>query len=278
MTLNEVMVRPLMIGEEHKMFNPVQRGYAPEEIASQIESAILLERLNPGDRLQSERELKSSFQASRGTIREALSILKQKGLIKTKRGAAGGAYIAHLTVDKASEGLAFLIRQRRIPFDELAEFRECAESFAAALAAERRTNEGIAQLRAIISEMGDFIHKGKASWKQFYELERMAHETLVSQSGNTILTLVLTTIQSNQYSYTELNSIDDPTGNREPVDPNNDSGENISGREETSRIASMYADWIEIVDALKKREATRLASIIRNHVFRYSKSIRGDYV
>jgi DNA-binding FadR family transcriptional regulator len=232
------------------VFNPVQRGNVPEEIVNQIEEAVLLQKLKAGDRLRPERELKKIFQASRGTIREALSILKQKGLITIKRGASGGAYISNLTVDKASEGLAFLIRQRRISFNELAEFRECAEGMAAGLAAERATNKDIAELKGLILQMKHLIDIGNASWDEFYQLERMAHETLARQCGNTILVLVLTTIHVNLDSYAELIFWDK------------------HGPYES------YSDWLEIVDGLEKREATRVSSLIRSHVSRFSRTIR----
>ena len=88
------------------MFVPVQAGRASEEIALQIEAAIMDGRLSPGERLPSEREMQSQFGTGRGVIREAIKILKQKGLLEVKKGAKGGAYIRHLDVDNVSESLA----------------------------------------------------------------------------------------------------------------------------------------------------------------------------
>ena len=244
------------------MFTPVRSGYAAEEIAAQIEDAILLHTLNPGDQLPSERELVASFEASRGTIREALSILKQKGLITIKRGYGGGTFIADMTVDKASEGLAFLIRQKRISVDELAEFRECAEGFAASLAAERSTKEEIAELKAVVSQMKDLLSKGEVSWEEFYPLERKAHETLIRQCKNTIFQLVLTTIHLNIYPYLlrERNAL---------------SGAELQSWDKHGTYDA-YSDWLEIIDGLENKEATRVGSIIRSHVSRYNRTIREE--
>ena len=242
------------------MFNPVRCGNAPEEIAAQIENAILLQTLKPGHRLPSERELKASFEASRGTIREALSILKQKGLITIKRGYGGGTFISNMTVDKASEGLAFLIRQKRISVNELAEFRECTEGFAASLAAERSTKEEITELKAIVSQMKDLLDNGEVSWEEFYPLERKAHETLIRQCKNTIFQLVLTTIHLNIYPYLlrERNAL---------------SGEELMSWDKHG-THDAYSDWLEIIEGLENKEATRVGSIIRSHVSRYNRAIR----
>lgn len=241
------------------MFNPVQNGYVAEEIAAQIEDAIMQQKLKPGDRLQSERELKDSFQASRGTIREALSILKQKGLVSIKRGFGGGTFITDMTVDKASEGLAFLIRQKRIAVNELAEFRECTEGFAASLAAERSSKEEIAELKAVISQMKDILDKGDVSWEEFYPLERMAHEVLIRQCKNTIFQLILSTIHLNIYPYLlrERNAL---------------SGEELQSWDKHGTYDA-YSDWLEIIEGLENKEASRVGSIIRNHVYRYNRTI-----
>ena len=64
------------------LFHPAQAGRAGEDIALQIEAAILNEKFQPGESLPSERELQTQFQTGRWVIREAIRALKQKGLIE----------------------------------------------------------------------------------------------------------------------------------------------------------------------------------------------------
>ena len=66
---------------KNPIFSPAQVGRAGEDIALQIEAAILGGKILPGERLPSERELQVQFHTGRGVIREALGALKQKGLI-----------------------------------------------------------------------------------------------------------------------------------------------------------------------------------------------------
>ena len=46
-----------------------------------------------GDRLPTERELMESFQCSKGSAREALKALEVEGLVSTRTGPSGGAYL-----------------------------------------------------------------------------------------------------------------------------------------------------------------------------------------
>jgi len=71
-------------------FQPVTGTNKSEAIRLQIEAAILDNVFLPGDRLPSERELQDAFKTSRGSVREALGALKQKGLLEARKGARGG--------------------------------------------------------------------------------------------------------------------------------------------------------------------------------------------
>ena len=75
------------------MFRPYESKRAFEDVAGQIQEAILSGRLTVGQRLPSERTLAEEFSAGRLTVREALRTLETKGFIKIKKGSAGGAYI-----------------------------------------------------------------------------------------------------------------------------------------------------------------------------------------
>ena len=58
------------------------------EIADILRNEILQERYRSGDRMPSERDLASRFDANRGAVREALSQLEQLGIIRIQPGGA----------------------------------------------------------------------------------------------------------------------------------------------------------------------------------------------
>jgi DNA-binding FadR family transcriptional regulator len=72
-------------------------------IADDIKDWIVLHGLKPGDRLPGERELIESFQASKGTIREALRALETQGLVLSRTGPGGGTFVGTLSESRAME-------------------------------------------------------------------------------------------------------------------------------------------------------------------------------
>lgn len=136
------------------MFRPVRPARASGEIVSQIERAIFSGALQPGDRLQPERELAEEFAVSRITVRDALRVLEARGLVTVKVGATGGAFVAETNVDRVTESISTMIMLRRMTLSELAEARTVVESATAELAAQRADDQA---LRAV----ADTVERGR---------------------------------------------------------------------------------------------------------------------
>ena len=71
------------------------------QIAKAIRDAIVEGRLIVDERLPSEAELAEQFAVSRPTVREALKRLAAQSLIRTQRGATGGAFVNRLSFEQA---------------------------------------------------------------------------------------------------------------------------------------------------------------------------------
>ena len=77
-------------------------GELPVRIAQAIRDAIVEGRLIVDQRLPSEQELAEQFGVSRPTVREALKRLAAQSLIRTQRGATGGAFVNRLSFEEAA--------------------------------------------------------------------------------------------------------------------------------------------------------------------------------
>jgi GntR family transcriptional repressor for pyruvate dehydrogenase complex len=158
-------------------------------LAGQIEEAIELGKLKPGDRLPSERELIKQLGVSRRTISEGLRILEQKGLIEIKVGVKGGAFVNELTTDQISKGLDLLIRFKKLSVLELSEFRKDAEGIIASRAALLATIEEIDYLKSLIAEADELFklnNNDEFDWKAFMDIDKRMHMTLAKASRNLI--------------------------------------------------------------------------------------------
>src|SRR5580692_3893066 len=68
-----------------------------EEVALRVGQAIRLGLLADGEQLPSEAEFAAQLGVSAMTLREALAMLRQQGLVETRRGRAGGTFVRRPT-------------------------------------------------------------------------------------------------------------------------------------------------------------------------------------
>ena len=161
---------------------------AYEQVADQLRELIVTEELARGERLPNELELADEYGVSRATVREALRLLTAQNLIRTAKGAGGGSYVtvpspAHVSETLRST-LALMTSSADVTLEELLEVRELLEVPAARLAARRRSEEDVEQLRASIP--GEPLRLGTRA--QFtYNAD--FHSTVIAASGNTLLSI-----------------------------------------------------------------------------------------
>jgi DNA-binding FadR family transcriptional regulator len=104
--------------EEGPLFQPLPVKRTFMEIANQIRTSIYAKTLKPGDKLPSERELAVQFSVGRISVREALRMLEQAGLILIKQGSGGGAYVKAADTSAISESVYDLVSSRHLSHSE----------------------------------------------------------------------------------------------------------------------------------------------------------------
>ncbi len=94
-----------------------------------LESQIRSNRYQPGDCLPSEKEIGREFQVSRTVVREALQVLKARGVLEGRRGS--GTYVAESRNGSVRESLTWYAElQRDAPrFLEMMDLRILVETF-----------------------------------------------------------------------------------------------------------------------------------------------------
>lgn len=75
-------------------FEPLSSRRTFEEAVEQIADKVKSGEMHVGDRLPSERELAAQMRISRPTLREAVKVLTEAGLLAVRRGKSGGIFVA----------------------------------------------------------------------------------------------------------------------------------------------------------------------------------------
>jgi GntR family transcriptional regulator, transcriptional repressor for pyruvate dehydrogenase complex len=145
------------------VFRPVSVGRMSQVIVDQIKILLREGRLNPGDRLPSERELCQRFGVSRVTVREALRVLEAGGLVEIRVGARGGAFLTSPTTERLGEGLADLLTLSALTASEVTEARMVFEIGILPQAVQRANDEDIAALFAMVERAQAALDDGSYS-------------------------------------------------------------------------------------------------------------------
>ena len=141
--------------EEGPLFQPLPVKRTFMEIANQIRSSIYSKTLKPGDKLPSERELTAQFGVGRISVREALRMLEQAGLILIKQGSGGGAYVKAADTSAISESVYDLVSRSDISLEDLTEVRLAVEKQILQSAFEKITADDLEMLEKSIEGTGN---------------------------------------------------------------------------------------------------------------------------
>jgi DNA-binding FadR family transcriptional regulator len=146
------------------VFTPVQTRRTFEEAADQIAEKVRAGELRTGDRLPGERSLATQMQISRPTLREAVKVLVDAGVLEVRRGPGGGMYVATDVVPTALVRHSASLRLAEIA--AVLEARRLLEPRVAVLAAQRATDEDLDVMERSIDAMRELVADG---WHQRHE-------------------------------------------------------------------------------------------------------------
>lgn len=125
-----------------------RNGARTEQVAEHLKAYIVAQGLGPGDRLPSEAALMAALGKSKGTVREAMRMLAAQGLIRTRTGPGGGAFVDDVSRDHAMTMLANFFYFRDLSVADLYQLRIQLEPELAAALAGRIPPETMARFRA----------------------------------------------------------------------------------------------------------------------------------
>ena len=164
-------------------FEKVHPEKLSQGVVRQIELLILRGILRPGERLPAERELSDRLGVSRPSLREALAVLQQTGLLTTR--AQAGVFVADVLGSAFSPALVRLFSSHdEAVFDTIA-FRRDIEGLAAERAALLGSDTDLAVIDAIFARM-EAAHARRNPGDEA-QLDADFHLAIIEASHNVIM-------------------------------------------------------------------------------------------
>jgi len=174
------------------MFLPTGQSKLTSQIVTQVRSAILSGKLQPGQRLPAEKEMLLQFGVSKHTLREALRALESMGYVEIRQGAGGGPVVSEIDMENTRDMIASFLYFKKVSVSDLCEVRKIFEPYLAKMATERFSPGDLENLKA----SHEAYVKSLARKKPDVAAEVSFHVQLARASGNPVLVLILDFVNS----------------------------------------------------------------------------------
>lgn len=158
----------------------LQRHSLADAVVSKLQQQLSLGEYQPGEKLPSEPELMEQFGVGRSTIREAIRILANTGLLSVRQGS--GTYVEKQ--GGISEPLS--VRLKRADNKDLDEVRQLLEMKIAEKAALHRSKKDIEKMRALLKKRDAAAKAGDTEAAILADIQ--FHVAIAAASRNDILT------------------------------------------------------------------------------------------
>ena len=245
-----------MTGNTFETTRPSLKRGLKDQVVEEIGSDIIGGRMLPGVLLPTESALLARFDVSRTVLREAITVLSSKGLVETrqKRGTMVRPRLEWNQLDpsvirwsgaQAQDASSDDVVDR---LDQLIEVRHIIEPAAAALAAQRGTQEDFDRIAAAYQAM----EAAGPDVQAFMEADLAFHIACLRASGNVFLLPIAHAIRTAMASSLQITN-SDPVSNRAVSLPLHRAVlDAILARKPKAAIAAMTR---HLDDTKKRREA-----------------------
>lgn len=169
-----------------------------ERVADNIEELITANKLRPGDRIPTERELAKTLGIGRSTVRESIKILVSRNVLEIRRGT--GTFVRDdVGVMDDPLGFRFIHDKKKLALD-LNQVRRMVEPQIAALAAQSASDEDIACLQRLCDEVAQQINLNQDYANKDIEF----HTRLAELTDNLVIPKIIPIITQGIQTYVDI--------------------------------------------------------------------------
>jgi GntR family transcriptional regulator, transcriptional repressor for pyruvate dehydrogenase complex len=226
----------------------LNRNNVAKQIADLIITSIVEGKLKTGDQLPNERALAMEYGVSRVPLREALSSLRQMGVIVTKHGI--GTFINDVNATFLMNQLSAYLFLQEKPVIEVIQLRRLIEVESARLAAIHITDEELEKLKvAEIYAREELFKLREGADNSFNAADLQFHRAIAEASHNSLFVQFLESIHGTLHIHQVL-SQKEP----QPIDD----------------VAKYHR---KVVEAIQERDSGKSAQMMLNHINRIEELI-----
>ena len=173
------------------MLKPITKKSVRDQVFWQLRDQILRRIWPPGSKLPSEHELSRTMGVSRVSIREGIQHLVSLGILETRHGE--GTFVRELGSGQVHfNALLPLLVLDDIDILQVLEYRRIVEKGAAALAAERATDQDLVEMEAVYEQMVQV----RDNVAEFARADLEFHLVLAKATGNPVIIKVNNVLRS----------------------------------------------------------------------------------
>lgn len=168
------------------VFAPLDDAGRTEVVVERIRAAITLGLYADGEQLPNEIALAAQLAVSPVTLRDALRVIRDEGLVHTKRGRKGGTFVVAPRESNLQLFEHALASLGAIKLRDLLDWQQAVTCQAARLAADRATDREIEALRAGIAPLSgesDPISARRAFSRFLIEVAASSRSSRISKSA-----------------------------------------------------------------------------------------------
>ena len=162
--------------KELASIKPVSKDLLYVKVADAINNFIYTNKLQPGDKIPSERELAEMLQIGRNSVREALRVLENQDIIEVKTGK--GVYVA-----QNSSSDSIYLKLIKVNYMELMDTKMVLDKSVIDYALENATPAQLEKLESFLLEMENAAARNTFSMEQDHKF----HHCLLEIGNNKML-------------------------------------------------------------------------------------------
>ncbi len=135
------------------VFSPLDRAGRVDAVVDRLTRVIDLGLIGDGEQLPPETELAAQLGVSTVTLREGLAVLRQQGLLETRRGRTGGSFVRARPRSIASRVRSRLAAMSTHELRDVGDLHVAIAGATARLAAERAGADQIERIGRLVKEL-----------------------------------------------------------------------------------------------------------------------------